>query len=146
LSRELLKKNLMHIPFTSVGVIFNTLYLKNYLTENKKIGKDVLNDAEIKEKYLVKITNRFAALENFNDNVDMNRAWENIIENINISAKESLGHYKLQQRKPWFDAECSKLIDRRKQWLQNMSQVNGVNMDNVRCEGSRTFRMKKGNI
>jgi hypothetical protein len=33
----------------------------------------------------------------------------------------------------WFDDECSKLIDRRKQaklqWLQNPSQVNGDNMD-----------------
>jgi hypothetical protein len=30
-------------------------------------------------------------LENFNDNVDMNRARENIRENIKTSAKESLG-------------------------------------------------------
>jgi hypothetical protein len=59
-----------------------------------------LNDAEVKEQYQVKITNRFAALENFDDNVDLNRAWENIRENIQTSAKDSLGHYKLQQHKP----------------------------------------------
>jgi hypothetical protein len=41
-----------------------------------------LNDAEVKEQYQVKITNRFAALENFDDNVDMNTAWENVTENI----------------------------------------------------------------
>jgi hypothetical protein len=40
------------------------------------------NDAEVKEQYQVKIKNRFAALENFDDNVDMNNAWENIRENI----------------------------------------------------------------
>jgi hypothetical protein len=40
-------------------------------------------------------------LENFDDNVDMNRAWEN----IKTSAKESLGHYELQQHEPWFDDE-----------------------------------------
>jgi hypothetical protein len=74
-----------------------------------------LNDAEVKEQYQVKITNRFAALENCDDNVDMNRAWENIRENMKTSAKESLGHYELQQHKPWVDDECSKLIDRRKQ-------------------------------
>jgi hypothetical protein len=77
----------------------------------------------------------------------MNRAWENIRENIKTSAKESPGHYELQQHKPWFHAECSKLIDRRKQaelqWLQNPSQVNEDNMDNVRREASRTFRTKK---
>jgi hypothetical protein len=94
-----------------------------------------LNDAEVKEQYHVKITNRFAALENFDDNVDMNRAWENIRENIKTSAKDSLGQYELQQHKPWFDDECSKLIHRRKQaelqWLQNPSQMNRDNMDNV---------------
>jgi hypothetical protein len=52
-----------------------------------------LNDAEVKEQYHVKITDRFAALENFDHNVDINRAWENIRENIEISAKQSLGHY-----------------------------------------------------
>jgi hypothetical protein len=86
-------------------------------------------------------------LENFDDNVDMNRAWENIRENIKISAKDSLGHHELQQHKAWFDDECSKLIDRRKQaklqWLQNPSQVNGDNMDNVGREARRTFRTKK---
>jgi hypothetical protein len=108
-----------------------------------------LNDAEVKKQCQVKITNRFAALENFDDNVDMNRAWENIRENIKSSAKESLGHYKLQQHKSWFDYEYSKLIDRRKhaklQRLQNLSQVNGDNMNNIRHE-ARTFRTKKGNI
>jgi hypothetical protein len=37
-----------------------------------------LNDAEIKEWYHVKIKTRFAALEDSDKNVDMNRAWENI--------------------------------------------------------------------
>jgi hypothetical protein len=109
-----------------------------------------LNDAEVKEQYQVKITNRFAALENCDDTVDTNTTWESIRENIKTSVKESLGHYELQQHKPWFDDECSKLIDRRKQaklqCLQNPSQVNGDNMDNVRREASRTFRTKKGNI
>jgi hypothetical protein len=52
-----------------------------------------LNDAEVKEQYQVKITNRVAALRNVDDNVDMNRAWENTRENIKISVIESLGHY-----------------------------------------------------
>jgi hypothetical protein len=70
----------------------------------------------------------------------MNRAWENIRENIKISAKDSIGNHELQHHKPWFDDECSKLIEGRKQaklqWLQNPSQVNGDNMDNVRREAS----------
>jgi hypothetical protein len=40
------------------------------------------------------------------DNVDINIAWENIKENIKTSAKESVGHYELQQHKTLFDDEC----------------------------------------
>jgi hypothetical protein len=45
------------------------------------------------------------------------------------------------------DDECSKLIDQRKQsklqWLQNPSQINGNNIQNLRCDTSRIFRKKK---
>ena len=34
-------------------------------------------------------TNGYAALENLSDDKDINRAWENIKENINTSVKES---------------------------------------------------------
>jgi len=46
-------------------------------------------------------------LENLNDSQDINRAGENVKENIRTSAKESLGLYELKQHKPWFDEECS---------------------------------------
>jgi hypothetical protein len=39
------------------------------------------------------------------------------------------------------------LVDQRKQaklwWLQNPSQISGDNLQNLRCETSRTFRNKK---
>jgi hypothetical protein len=41
-----------------------------------------------------------------NDDVDINRAWETIKENIKISAKGSLGYYELKKHKPWFDEGC----------------------------------------
>jgi hypothetical protein len=48
-----------------------------------------LNDAEVKEQYQVKITNMFAAWENSDDNVDMNRVWENIRDKYkNFSRRE----------------------------------------------------------
>jgi hypothetical protein len=40
-----------------------------------------VNDAEVKEQYQVEISNRFRALGNLDDNVDINRAWESIREN-----------------------------------------------------------------
>jgi hypothetical protein len=49
-----------------------------------------LNEEEVKEQYQVTIKNKFAALENLDDNGDINRAWETNRENIRISAKEAL--------------------------------------------------------
>ena len=40
------------------------------------------NDLEVREEYQRKISNRFAVLENLCDSEDINRAWENIKENI----------------------------------------------------------------
>jgi hypothetical protein len=51
-------------------------------------------------------TGWFAGLENLSDIVDINMAWENIKENIKVSAKDILGLYELKQYKPWFDEEC----------------------------------------
>jgi hypothetical protein len=55
-----------------------------------------LNEIEGKEQYHFEISNRFAALENLDTKVDINKAWETTKENINISAKESLGYYELK--------------------------------------------------
>jgi len=65
-----------------------------------------LNEPAVREEYQIEITNRFAALENLYDDEDVNRTWENIKENIQPSAKESLGLHELKQNKPWFDEEC----------------------------------------
>jgi hypothetical protein len=64
-----------------------------------------LDDVEVKEKYQVEITDRFAALEGLGESFDINNAWESIRENIKTSAKENLGYQKLKHNKPWFDDE-----------------------------------------
>jgi hypothetical protein len=50
-------------------------------------------------------------LENLDTEVNVNKAWETIWENIKISAKESQGYYELKNNKQWFDKGCSKLLD-----------------------------------
>ena len=104
----------------------------------------------VKKQYQTEITNRFAALENLRDSEDINRAWENIKENIKTSAKESLGLGEFRQHKPWFDEECLHFLDDRKQakmqWLQDPSQSNVDNLNNVRHEATRHFRAKRRNI
>jgi hypothetical protein len=68
-----------------------------------------LKKIESKEQYNVENSGRFAALENLDNDVDIDRAWETIRENVRISTKESLGYYELKKHKPWFDEGCWKL-------------------------------------
>jgi hypothetical protein len=51
-----------------------------------------LKEVEGKEQYRVEISNRFAALEKLDTELEVNNASETIRENIKISAKESLGY------------------------------------------------------
>ena len=115
--------------------------------DRKRFNLRKLNELEVRKQYQIDITNRFAALENLNDDEDVNRTWENIKENIKTSAKESLGLHELKQHKPWFDEECLGFLDQRKrakmQWVQDPSQSNVDNLNNVRRNVSRHFRNKK---
>jgi hypothetical protein len=49
-----------------------------------------LNDVEGKEQFRCEVSNRFAALEDLDAEVEINSAWETIRENIKILAKESI--------------------------------------------------------
>jgi hypothetical protein len=73
-------------------------------TERFNVKK--LSEGDVKEQYQVTIRNKFAALENLEDSGNVNGAWDNIRENIKISAEESLGYGESKHRKPWFDEEC----------------------------------------
>jgi hypothetical protein len=98
-----------------------------------------LNEPEVREQYQIEITNRFAAFEILIDDEDVNRTWENINpENTQTSAKESLGLHEFKQNKAWFYDECLCFLDQRKQakmqWIQDPSQSNVENLNNVRHE------------
>jgi hypothetical protein len=58
----------------------------------KRFDLKKLNEVEGKGQYHVEISNRFAALENVDSEVDVTKAWETIRENIKIPAKESLDY------------------------------------------------------
>jgi len=106
-----------------------------------------LNEPEVREHYQIEITSRFAALENLNNDEDVTRTWENIKENIQTSAKESLDLHELKQNKPWCDEECLSSLDQRKRaktsWIQDPSQSSVDILNNVRREVSRYLRDKK---
>jgi hypothetical protein len=106
------------------------------------------NEVEGKQKYRVMVSNRFGALEDMEAEVEINTVRKTTRKNINISAKESLRYYELKKRQPWFNEGCSKLLDQKKQtklqWLQDRSEVNGYNLNNVKSDARRNFRKKEG--
>jgi hypothetical protein len=62
--------------------------------EAQKFGVERFNvrqrcELEVVKQYKIKISNRLAALKNLSESEDINRAWENIIENIKTSAKKN---------------------------------------------------------
>ena len=83
--------------------------------EGKRFNLGKLKELEVKEKYQIEITNRFAALENVNVDKYVNRVWENIKENLKTTAKQSLGLHEWKQHKIWFNKECVDFLDQRKQ-------------------------------
>ena len=48
--------------------------------DRQRINLRKLNEPEVMERYQIEITNRFAVLENLNDDEDVDRTWENIKE------------------------------------------------------------------
>jgi hypothetical protein len=57
---------------------------------------------------------KFAALENLDDNGDINGTWDTIREEIKISAKENIDLCESKSRKPCFDEECLNWLMERK--------------------------------
>jgi hypothetical protein len=49
-----------------------------------------LDVVEVKEKYQIEVSNRFAALGSFDESFDINNAWECVTESIKTSAKSNL--------------------------------------------------------
>jgi hypothetical protein len=112
--------------------------LRSHIFSMERFNLKKLNEVESKEMYCVEVSNMFAALEDWDAEVEINSAWEMIRENAKISAKESICYYELKKHKPWFDEGCSELLDQRKQakcqWLQDHQfQCNRSTTDEIFC-------------
>jgi hypothetical protein len=91
--------------FLVVAKVRETLAVSKQAAEKfdaERFNLKKLSELEVRKQYQRKISNSFAAFENLNVSEDINRAWENIKENIKISAQENLGLHEWKQHKPWF--------------------------------------------
>jgi hypothetical protein len=60
---------------------------KTHRFHTERFNLKTLIEAEGKEQYRVEISNRFASLENVDDEVDIDRTWETIRENKKFQPK-----------------------------------------------------------
>jgi hypothetical protein len=101
----------------------------------ERVNFKKLNEVQGKKQYRVEDSCRFAALENLDAEVDINKTWETIRENIKISAKESIRYHVMKKHKPWFEEGCSILLDQRiqakMQCLHDPCKINGNNLNNI---------------
>jgi hypothetical protein len=78
--------------------------------------------------------------------VGINSAWETV-RISKFQPKTVLSYYEMKKHKSWFNESCSALLDQRKpatlQCLQDPSEINGDNLNDVRREASRHVRNKK---
>jgi hypothetical protein len=97
--------------------------VRDRLTMSKQISQIPYRDVQSQEmergrgkgKYRAEVSNRFAPFGNLDTEVEYKSTWKMIRENINISAKESLGYNELKKHKLCFEEGCSELLDQRKQ-------------------------------
>jgi hypothetical protein len=60
---------------------------RSHRFDTERFNLKKLNKVEGKERYRIEVSNRFAALEDLDAEMEINSAWETIRENINIPAK-----------------------------------------------------------
>ena len=102
---------------------------------------------KVRDQYQIDITKCIWALANYTVGHDINWAWENIKDYIKTSTKQNLNLHELKRRKAWFDEVCLGFLDQRKlakmQEIQDPSETDVNNLNNVRCEARVHFRNKK---
>ena len=66
---------------------------------------------------------------------------------IKVVTGESIGYYEVKKKKPWFDDDCSNVVERRKQaklkFLQDPTHLNRDKYHTGKRESSRALRNKK---
>ena len=58
--------------------------------DRQRVNLRKLNEPEVREQYQIEIKNRFAALENSDDDEDINRNWKNIKERKRVWVRMNL--------------------------------------------------------
>jgi hypothetical protein len=82
-----------HLVVANVRGRLTVNYQRSHRFHMEKFKIKKLNEEEGKEQYCVEVSNRFAALENLDTEMEFISAW---------SAKESVGYFELKKHKPWF--------------------------------------------
>jgi hypothetical protein len=74
---------------------------RSHTFHKESFSRKKLKEVEGQDKYRIEVSNRFAALEDFDPEVEIISTWETIREIIQISSKEILGYFELKKHKTY---------------------------------------------
>lgn len=118
---------------------------------NKKppINLEKLKDLNIRNNFKEELQNRFdndqGTTNEENNNVD--DVWNNLKDILQETTAEVCGKKERREKKPWFDMECSDMIEKRKilknKLLQNKDEESKMRYNNQVRETTKLMRRKK---
>lgn len=111
---------------------------KRYSRQVRKIQiEKLVKNNSIKEKYQREINETLSHI----NSSDINKIWKNIEETIKQAAKKTIPQTKQQKTSNWFDGECKKEMQRRKEAKLKMIQ-NGTDEDKRKYQEQRRITKK----
>jgi len=100
-----------YLVVANVGVRLVVSKQKAHNFDGERFCIRKLSDQQFRKQYQIKISYRSVDVENLSDTEEIIRGWENVTNPSN----GSLGLYELKQHKTWFDEECLRFLNQRKQ-------------------------------
>jgi hypothetical protein len=95
----------------------------------ERFDTEKLKTNQWKDRYQVEVSNMFEALQTVPENpkeIGVDERWEIIDQAVKDAAKATVGYRKKRKDKPWFDKDCRKSIEKRREcrltWLQTKDE------------------------
>uniref|UniRef100_A0A8D8RW96 Craniofacial development protein 2 n=1 Tax=Cacopsylla melanoneura TaxID=428564 RepID=A0A8D8RW96_9HEMI len=119
---------------------------RNPSNKRKLLALEQLKEDDKYQDFQLKLENRLQNVHQ-EDNNNLDQKWNSMKTAIQETLKEVCDTRKSNNKKPWFDSECKKLIQKRKeikkQWLSNPTHDLKQRYNNKSKEVTRTLRRKK---
>lgn len=149
--------NVRSIRKAEIGSDHNLVLIKIYQRlatekcDSSKMGKimdsEILKDPIKAHEFKSNVESKLRSIET--NEIDIDKRWEQLRNILQESAKEICGEKIKKRGKPWFDQDCSEIIDKRRKlrekWLETKHVNDKKTYDDINKETTKLLRKKKRN-